>query len=276
MAALAFSVMLAWRGQNRSLAQREMNSAAECSSRLTKPSSIRPPSPAASNSGAGVAGVADELAVGVGVGHEVPRRGQRRQRRAAVLGWPGRRPRRRAPTGRRRSSGRPATCAAVAGLDAAHRRRRSARRDLRLLLGCRSQARQRAGVDAVGDQDADLARRRSCPGRWPGCSAPGRQAGRGRARRAAGSGSGSSGRPRPSATARARSSSTLRSPATIRVRIVRPVALAELEHERVDDVLLLDLGLADRRTAAPGCSGRRSSPAAAGAWARPRRPAPSG
>src|SRR6185437_8679409 len=43
--------MLAWRGQNRSLAQREMKSAAECSSRLTKPSSVRPPSPAASNSG---------------------------------------------------------------------------------------------------------------------------------------------------------------------------------------------------------------------------------
>src|SRR5689334_1443461 len=31
--------MAAWRGQNRSLAQREMKSAAECSSRLTKPSS---------------------------------------------------------------------------------------------------------------------------------------------------------------------------------------------------------------------------------------------
>jgi len=50
-AAPARCAMLAWRGQNRSLAQREMKSAAECSSRLTKPSSVRPPSPAASNSG---------------------------------------------------------------------------------------------------------------------------------------------------------------------------------------------------------------------------------
>src|ERR1700748_3662938 len=54
--AVAFAVpawwaMLAWRGQKRSLAQREMKSAAEFSSRLIKPSSIWPPSPAASNSG---------------------------------------------------------------------------------------------------------------------------------------------------------------------------------------------------------------------------------
>src|ERR1700748_103296 len=51
VAAPARWAMLAWRGQDRRVAQREMKSAAECSSRLMKPSSVRPPSPAASNSG---------------------------------------------------------------------------------------------------------------------------------------------------------------------------------------------------------------------------------
>ncbi len=51
LASLTRWAMAAWRGQNRSSAQREMKSAAECSSMLTKPSSVRPPSPAASNSG---------------------------------------------------------------------------------------------------------------------------------------------------------------------------------------------------------------------------------
>ena len=89
--------------------------------------------------------------------------------------------------------------------------------------------------------------------------------------RGCGSGSGSSSMPSPSATACASSSATLRSCAHHALAHGGDLHLGQLEAERADDVLLLDRRSGCSRTAWPGCSARRTSPACRGPC--PPRPA---
>ena len=134
--------------------------------------------PAASSSGRGRRVVGDELGVGVGVGDEVLGGGVGGQLRRRPRPRPGSPRRRRAPTGRRRSSGAPGSSVAVAQ----SRRRRSAGRSSSTSAPSAEAALRSAvedrGVGAVGDEHADLAAGEASRGRWRRCSAPATAAGR--------------------------------------------------------------------------------------------------
>ena len=100
--------------------------------------------------------VADELAVGVGVGHEVLGRRLLAELRGALVGRQHEPPRRRAPTGRRRPSGRPATaCRRRASTPPTVGATSSTARPRPSTAAC--ERGEHRGVGAVGDEHADLA-----------------------------------------------------------------------------------------------------------------------